>query len=196
MTAADRDKWEPRYRNGSYVARTYPSELLKGWLPRLPPGRALDVACGAGRNALLLAATGYQVDAMDISATAVARGGDTANDRGLTINWLVVDLDVAPIAAGCYDLIVVARYVNRNLTERLIEALAPGGFLVYEHHLCSSQPVGGPSDPAFRLQTNELLRMFSPLQVVFYQEAIIDDPGYREMALAQLVACNGRAHFL
>ena len=69
MSHADRDKWDKRYREGSYGTRTYPSELLAEWLPQLQKGRALDVACGAGRNALYLAAAGYVVDE---NATAVA----------------------------------------------------------------------------------------------------------------------------
>ena len=68
MTQAERDKWNERYRGGSYEGRDHPTALLAEWAPRLPPGRALDVACGAGRNALFLARAGYSVDAVDGAA--------------------------------------------------------------------------------------------------------------------------------
>ena len=72
MSRADQDKWDARYRDGAYAERTHPSALLDRWLPqlRLPEGspRAIDVACGMGRNAIYLANQGWQVDAVDISA--------------------------------------------------------------------------------------------------------------------------------
>ncbi len=85
MSDADRDKWDARYRQGSYRARTHPTELLAEWLPRLPRGRALDVACGAGRNALYLAEAGYEVDAIDISSVALDRLREAAQTRGVEV---------------------------------------------------------------------------------------------------------------
>jgi tellurite methyltransferase len=66
MSKLDRDKWNQRYAEDSY-RKTNPVTLLEDWLPKLPVGRALDVACGAGRNALFLARAGFTVDAIDIS---------------------------------------------------------------------------------------------------------------------------------
>ena len=71
-----------------YAERTHASALLEQWLARLPRGRALDVACGAGRNALRLAAAGFTVDALDISAAALERAATAAVDAGLTIHWI------------------------------------------------------------------------------------------------------------
>ena len=65
MSTVERDKWNERYREGAYEERTHPTALLAEWLPRLPRGTALDVACGAGRNAIYLAAHGYRVTAVD-----------------------------------------------------------------------------------------------------------------------------------
>ena len=66
MSAEDRDKWNQRYAENSY-RRSNPVSLLNGWLPKIPVGRALDVACGAGRNSIFMAAAGFQVDAIDIN---------------------------------------------------------------------------------------------------------------------------------
>jgi tellurite methyltransferase len=195
MSEADRDKWERRYAEGGYIARTHPTELLEEWLPRLPRGRALDLACGAGRNALHLALAGYRVDAMDISAVALERGAAKAADLGVTVNWIDVDLDNAELTPDCYDLVVVARYVNRGLTRDLIASLREGGYLVYEQHFLTTQKVDGPRSRSFRLQPNELLEMFASLRVLYFREGLIVDPDKRAMALAQLVACKGSPGF-
>ncbi len=88
MSEAERDKWDERYRNGSYESRTHATALLAAWTPLLPVGSALDVACGAGRNALFLAAAVHRVDALDISAVGLERGRRAANSRGLAVRWI------------------------------------------------------------------------------------------------------------
>ncbi len=191
MSTAEREKWDNRYRAGAYEGRTHPTALLAEWLPQIPQGRALDVACGAGRNALFLADRGFQVDALDISAVALERARRSAADRELTINWLCADLDgeiEAALPEGSYELIVWVRYVHRTLMPHLVARLAPTGVLVCEQHLTAEGSVAGPSNPAFRLAPGELLRMAAAMQVVHYREGMIEDPDGRTVALAQLVA--------
>ena len=190
MSRADRDKWDERYRGGAYSDRTHPTALLAAWLERLPRGRALDVACGAGRNALFLAEAGYAVDALDISATGLEVGRSAATRLGLTVGWLCVDLeeDRHALPRGPYDLIVWVRYVNAALWRPLIERLAPGGYLLTEQHLTTTEEVVGPSTPAFRLAPLELRRAAAGLEVVHYHEGLVVDPDGRTAALAQLIA--------
>ena len=195
MSEADRDKWQRRYGERSYTARTHPTALLEEWLARLPGGRALDLACGTGRNALHLAAAGYRVDAMDIATAALARGAQRAAELGVEVNWIDVDLDSAALAPDRYDLVVVARYVNRDLTGALLDSLRDGGFLLYEQHFVSEREVDGPRSLSFRLQPNELLEMFRALRVLYYREDLMADTDGRTMALAQLVACKGSPGF-
>lgn len=195
MSDADRDKWERRYAEGSYTARTHPTPLLEEWLVRLPGGRALDLACGAGRNALHLAAAGYQVDAMDISTVALERGAARAVELGVVVNWINVDLDSAELTPDSYDLVVVTRYVNRAITNALVASLRDGGHLVYEQHFHTEQKVDGPRSQSYRLQPNELLEMFHDLRVLYYREDLMTDRDGRTMALAQLVACKGSPGF-
>ena len=146
MSGADRVKWDERYRAGAYAEREHPSALLAEWEARLPRGRALDVACGAGRNSLFLAATGRRVDAVDISAVALDRARDAAKARGLQVRWIEADLDDDPAALPRerYDLIVVIRYVNAKLLKPLLERLAANGVLLIEQHVESSEDVAGP----------------------------------------------------
>jgi SAM-dependent methyltransferase len=195
VSNADRLKWDERYREGSYEARTYPTELLEEWLPRLPRGRALDIACGAGRNSLYLAANGYRVDAIDISGEAIERARASALARGLEINWIVADLDDAPLPPETYDVIFIARFLHRGLMPRAKEALRQGGVFLFEHHLISSSPVGGPGSREFRLRPNELLHLFWDLRVLYYREHLDDDRDGRRMALAEIVACKGGCGF-
>ncbi len=100
MSEAEREKWDRRYADGDYRPRSWPSPFLESWLDRFPKGRALDVACGAGRNALRVAETGFDVDAVDISEVAISQGQAEAEQRGLDLNWMVSDLDDLSLPAG------------------------------------------------------------------------------------------------
>ena len=134
MTGEDRDKWNARYAAGAYGERTHPSPYLVASLERFAArpgssagGRALDLACGRGRNALHLAASGYEVDAVDISGEALARAQAAANLQGLRPHFHELDLDEDDLPRADYDLILVSRYLNRALVPRLVDALAAGG---------------------------------------------------------------------
>ena len=192
MSAAERDKWDARYRDGAYEGRPHPTALLATWLPRLPRGRALDVACGAGRNALFLAANGYEVTALDVSVVGLARGRRAAAERGLSIDWLCADLDdpERALPTGGFNLIVWARYVHPKLMPYLIARLATGGALLCEQHLMTDEPVAGPTSPGFRLAPGELERSSTGLRIEHSYEGLVIDPDGRSVALAQLI---GRA---
>jgi SAM-dependent methyltransferase len=190
MSEFERTEWDRRYREGDYRPRAAPSPFLEEWLPRLPGGRALDLACGTGRNALRLAEAGLVVEAVDISGVAIEIASSEAVVRALDIEWRAADLDSLELDPGGYDLITVFRYINRPLWPRLTAALAPNGFLVIEHHLDSPLEVEGPRQPEFRLRPQELLRAFLDLRVVHYSETI-ETEGGSTFALARLVACQG-----
>jgi SAM-dependent methyltransferase len=190
VSAAERDKWDARYRDGAYEGRTHPTALLADWLPRLQRGRALDVACGAGRNALYLAANGFAVSALDISRVALDRGRREAAARGLEIDWICADLDEDPehaLPAGRFELIVWARYVHKKLMPHLVARLDLGGALVCEQHLTTDLAVEGPTNAAFRLAPGELRGSAQGLRIAYDYEGLVVDPDGRSVALAQLV---------
>jgi SAM-dependent methyltransferase len=199
MAEADREKWNERHRDG-YAAHGQPSAVLKQWIDRIPRGRALDLACGSGRNALFLAANGFEVDAVDISDAALDIGRRRARQAGLRVNWIEQDLDEplaelpdGPLAeslygANGYTLLLVIRFVDLPLIRQLTDKLAPGGMLVSEQHIVTDAAVGGPSDSAFRLQPGALREVAEGLRVLSYEEGIVEDPGQQPMALARLVA--------
>lgn len=191
MSQSDREKWNERYRGGAYADRTHPSALLAGWIDRIPQGRALDLACGAGRNALYLAAHGFEVDAVDISGETLERARRSADQAGLVINWIEHDLDEPLVLEQHYALILVIRFVNLPLIRELSHLLAPGGFLVCEEHLVTGTGetgVAGPSNPAFRVQPGVLGDVAGALRIHLLEEAVADDPDGRRVALARLVA--------
>ena len=196
MTEADREKWDERYAEGAYRPRTWPSPFLVERLPELPRGRALDLACGTGRNALRLAEAGYEVEAVDISGIAIDRARADALERGLEVDWRVADLDGFEPPPGRFHLITVIRYTNREMMERLPEGLADGGMLLVEHHLRTGVPVHGPTSRAFRLAPNELIELFhGRLRVLFYDERIAPDPDGERVALVRFLGCRGSPGF-
>src|SRR5690606_34658504 len=138
MSESGRDRWDRRYAEGAYAERTHPTALLAEWERDLPRGAALDVACGAGRNALFLAATGRTVDAVDVSSVALERARRSAAERGVAVRFLEADLGPDPDAAlpaGPYDLIVLVRYVHRGIFGPVWRRLSPGGALLCEEHV-------------------------------------------------------------
>lgn len=191
MSLADRDKWDRRYREGAYQTRAHPSAFVTQCADYLPPtGRALDLACGAGRNALYLAERGLAVDAVDISAIALERARAAAAD--LPIAWLEHDLDLGFDAPASYDVIVNIRYVNVPLLAKLLCSLHPGGLLMVEQHLRGYHDVVGPTNPAFRVAPGDLAQLAAALQVEELHEGLLEDPDGRTAAIARLVARKPR----
>lgn len=150
-----------------------PSSWLLENAERLPRGgRALDVACGSGRHALLLAAAGYSVRAVDRDAQKVEALRETAERLGLALEAKVVDLEAEVVDLGrqAFDLVVVVHYLHRPLFPALKRALRVGGLLLYETFTVDQAARGKPTNPAFLLHHGELPRLVSPLEVLHARE--------------------------
>ena len=195
MSDTDRKKWDERYASGAYAARPWPTPLLADWIDKLPRGRALDVACGAGRNSLFLAEHGYAVEGIDISSVALERARNAADERGLSVDFAQMDLEADLPAERRYDLIVMVRYTHPVLVAELVELLNDGGYLLCEEHLRTHHKVVGPTNPAYRMDPNELLGLAAGLRVLYYRESLCEDPDGRPAALAQLIGCRGNAGY-
>ena len=191
LSIEDRDRWNHRYRTGAYRSRRYASRLLTDWSLKLPRGRALDLACGAGRNTLYLANTGYEVTAVDISDVAIdqARNKQSASPE---IDFVVHDLEIGYTPTGKYDLIVMVRYVNLRLLGQMAEWLTDHGVIVTEQHLAieTDRPLSGPTNPKFRVQPGALKTTVAQLDVIHEFEGFITDPSGDESAVSQLIVCN------
>ena len=163
-------KWDARH--GDPDKQPGVAEVLERNRHLLPrKGRALDLACGLGGNALLLAEQGLEVTAWDLSPVAIERLKKRADDEPL--NQLVAevrDIEQAPPPADSFDVIVVSYYLERALVPHIIGALKPGGLLFYQTFTRIAVGVEGPSNPDFRLGDNELLQLFDALKVRVYRE--------------------------
>ena len=158
------------------MSATAPAAWLTMHKHWLPPGDALDVACGRGRHALWLAQHGWRVTAVDRDAD-VLRGLETeARRRGLTVTTRVADLETAPapLPDEAFDVIVAVHYLHRPLFPRLLAALRPGGVLVYETFTTAQAARGKPTNPDFLLRPGELRELVSPLQVLDWREGEFD----------------------
>jgi rhodanese-related sulfurtransferase len=134
-------------------------------LPR--GGTALDVACGRGRHALLLASAGFRVRAIDADAGRIAALVTLADRWHLDVDAAVQDLEHgAPAVAGTFDLVVVFNYLHRPLMPAIVGAVAPGGVLFYETFTVDQAARGRPTSPAHLLQHGELPQLVAPLTVV------------------------------
>jgi SAM-dependent methyltransferase len=134
-------------------------------------GRALDLACGAGGNALLLAVHGLETWAWDIADVAVACVQAVAQQQGVVLHTEVRDVVAYPPLPESFDVIVVSRFLERCLAPALIDALTPEGLLFYQTFTqVTVGAVWGPTNPAYRLAPQELLTLFQPLRVVVYRE--------------------------
>jgi SAM-dependent methyltransferase len=184
---AEREKWEQKYKDREFSHDGPPSSLLVHWLPSLPKGRALEVATGLGRNALALAAAGYQVDAIDISPTGLAEAARRAKRRGLNVNWIEADLDVYALPRARYDVVVSTFFLKRRLWPALRAALKPGGVIVFESHLFAPDEKDGPTNKRHRLLPGELRRRFRNWEVLELDEGVFRE-GHRMWALGRLVA--------
>ena len=168
---ADREKWDSRYAGeaGSFPA---PDEFLIAHEALLKPGRALDVACGRGGNAIFLAERGYSVDAVDISFQALDPLQTEAVRRGLDIRCVVADLDRYPLPGHIYDLAIVFYYFSKPLMRSIKDALKGRGLIFYstfnERHTC----VRPEFNPAYLVSADGLLSYFDDFDLLVYEPAV------------------------
>ena len=163
--ASDREKWDRKYRERDFSPQ--PSRIVRAFCTRAPIGRALDLACGNGRNACFLAESGFEVDAVDISEVGLRR----FVCRSPAISRICQDVDTFVIRPGHYQLIVNTRFLKRHLFAALQAGLAPGGILIFETYLMESDPAAACRfSPDHLLHDGELSQAFPALQTLVYRE--------------------------
>ncbi len=153
-----------------------PNSFLAEVLPQLTPGRALDLACGTGRDAVFTASCGWQVTAVDILPDALERARRLAAACAPAIEpieWVQADLEHEPLSfAPDFDLIFFVRYLHRPLLRRLVEWLKPGGSLVCETFTTlHRERHGRPVRDEHVLQPGELPTLLAGLEIRHFSEA-------------------------
>jgi SAM-dependent methyltransferase len=165
------------------VSRGEPAAWLVANLDVLRPrGRVLDVASGRGRNTMFLLRQGWPVHAVDRDGGALADLVADANSSGQgddlagLLTTACVDLEGGDVSLGsqCFDAVIVFNYLHRPLMPAIVDAVAPGGVLIYETFTRQQASRGHPRNPAFLLNAGELPALIAPLRVVRGREGDID----------------------
>lgn len=185
---ASPEHWNARCRSQGYPTGTEPAELLEQVLAILPRGRALDLAAGAGRNAVFLATKGWRVLGVDSSRVALEQAENLARERGLAVHWLAslgrgilpkpaglwlleADLERLRLPEAQFELLICFNYLQRSLLPAIERALRPGGMLVYETYTRDQLGFShGPHNPEYLLRPAELRQAFRGLDILFYRE--------------------------
>ena len=180
-----KEKGNERYRAAAGDRQA--SRVLKENLHLLPDdGRALDLACGLGGNSILLAQQGLKVDAWDIAHVPVAALQELALRQQLSIQVQVRDVEANPPGPETFDVITVSYFLDRDSIPALIQALTPGGLIYYQTFTRQRVSDRGPQREEFRLADQELLHLFSGLQILLYrEEGCVGDvqQGFRDEAM-------------
>jgi SAM-dependent methyltransferase len=196
----DRTAWDERYRQADWVWSTTPNQFVAQVLADMPPGRALDLACGEGRNALWLAEKGWRATAVDFSSVAVAKGRAVAESRGLDVTWVAADLlDYEPERGG-YDAVLIA-YLHlppddlRRVLGKARDALADGGTLLVVGHDVTNvtEGTGGPQYPEILYTPDAIADAVAPLSIERAERVLRHVDGAERAAIDTLVVAVRRA---
>jgi len=163
----DRIRWNRRYLEG----RESPlHQTLLRFYPLAPTGKALDIACGTGENALFLAKRGFEVHAFDISDVAIAKARRKARREKVRVSFKVCDALKFSYKPESYDLVLNFFFLERKIFPKIIRTLRRGGLLIFETYNMRHRHIRKDFNPAYLLQEGELLKSFSSLQILYYCE--------------------------
>jgi SAM-dependent methyltransferase len=174
----ERERWNQKYREGLHALSEPDPFLVEAFSQYVHPafpggGRALDLAGGAGRHALYLAERGWRVTLTDISEVAIEKARQNAGALASHIHFVVDDLTQFRASQTQFDLVMGFFYLERGIFPEIVQAVLPGGLLVYKTYTAKQRTLeGGPRDPAHLLEPGELLRLVDGLQVLHYLETV------------------------
>lgn len=173
------------------------SDAPSPWVERFAPliragGTVLDVACGGGRHARFVRASGRRVVAVDVDVSGVR---DMEPDEDVEIMEADLESGEWPFEGRVFDGIIVTNYLHRPHFPLLVDALDDDGVLIFETFARGHERYGRPANPAFLLKPNELLRAFSEeLVVVAYQHGFEERP--RPSVRQRICAVKGTAEIV
>jgi SAM-dependent methyltransferase len=181
------------------MADSIQPEAPSSWIARFAPliqadGEVLDLACGTGRHARLLASMGFHVEAVDRDVAALAALEGLPN-----ISTRCADLEAGPwpYYGHVFDGIVVSRYLWRPLFPQLFNCLAEGGVLIYETFMEGQQLFGKPSNPAFLLRPGELLELVGKrFTVVAFEQGETVEKNAGRQVIQRICVRRGRPTML
>ena len=188
------EDWNRRYAAVENLWAVKPNRFLVAEVAELVPGRALDLACGEGQNAIWLATLGWRVIGVDYSEVAIAKARARAERDGVEVDFTCADLVTYEPESGAFDLVLVL-YLHipaakrRGVLERAAASVAPGGtFLLVGHDLQNlTAGVGGPSDPDLLSTPEEIASELTGLEIEKAERVLRDVHGEDRTAIDNLV---------
>ncbi len=197
--------WDERYRMPGFVWSTQPNRFLPPAVVGMTPGRALDLACGEGRNAVWLATRGWDATGVDFSATGLEKAARLAETNHVTIEWVCADVTTWQ-PSELFDLVILF-YLQLPEPQRratlgsAARALAPGGtLLVVAHDLTNlTDGIGGPQDPAVLSTPDDVrgdLDVSGIADLIVEQAERIERPVKTDTGTVMAIDCLVRAHRL
>lgn len=164
--------WDIRYSGSELVWTAQPNRFLAAGAADLAPGRALDLACGEGRNAVWLAERGWQVTGVDFSQVGLGKGARLARERGVSVERVLADLVEHVPPAGAFDLVAILYLhleaaAGSDVLRRAAAAVAPGGTLLVVGHDPTNidEGHGGPQNPAILMGLEEIAEALDELVI-------------------------------
>lgn len=195
--------WDVRYSGADLVWGADPNRFVAAELGSRRPGRALDVACGEGRNAIWLASLGWQAVGVDFSTAGLARAAALAERAGVAgrVQWRTVDVVSDALPEGPFDAVVVAYLqlpgpARRAVLRKAAQAIGPDGVLVVVGHDSTnlSEGVGGPQDPEVLFGPDDVAADLEGVAAIQFDKAervrrpVATDHGERQAIDALVVA--------
>ena len=182
-----KESWNERYAGGKYSSAE-PHKLLINLAGKLKAGKALDLACGVGRNAIFLAEKGWQVTAVDNSAVGIGIAKQRAKEKSVKVDFRTADLEKNEfeIKENAYDLICDFYYLQRNLFPRIKSGIKQGGIVIAAIHIYGETEEAGE----FLLKEGKLRSIFKDFKILHYHETSLTDAdaGEHHRRTAEIIA--------
>ena len=180
------DKWNKIYSQQNIEDITASTVVTEN-IHLLPDsGKALDLACGMGANAILLARHNLHVDAWDVSSTALKKIDAFSQANNLDIITSVRDVETEPPEVSRYDILAVSQFLHRPSFEALRRSLRVDGLLFYQTFTLDKVSQVGPTNPDYLLTKNELLNLCRGMDILVYREEGVQgncQQGWRNQAM-------------
>lgn len=169
VMAETKQKWDKIHAKADACVKPAACHVLTDNTHLLPKeGVALDIACGLGGNALLLAEYGFNAIAVDISSVAIEQ---IKSRQHPLIDARCESVEACGLAPASFNVIVVSNYLDRTICDAISDALMPGGLLFYQTFVQDKANAEvGPRNPDYLLKENELLELFASLKVLVYSD--------------------------
>lgn len=179
--------WDTKYSEKRYVYGKAPSSFLAHNYNYIPfGGKVLDIGMGEGRNSVFLASKGYKVTGVEISSEAIRKARMLAREFEVRIETALTPLEEYKIPENSLDAIICFYFVDKNLSDKFMSWLKPGGIVMFEAFTERQKSIKNfdPNDNGVLLKEGELLKLFPGFKILKYEEPL-HERDYRASIILQ-----------